>query len=448
MEKDIESYYEKVKENLNSGNLEASAISVRYIAEKITTEYINKFLPAYTYSDTYTKINLLLENEIITKDFANIFHELRQIGNKAAHVNENNLITEEELKRCIQPLRMVIDRYYEDIEEDELARLGLGPLNPIEMDEHENKVYHDLGNREFQNNKQDEKYKMYYDLAVNAYNNKSYIQAEEYYKKCLAINPMSWEAAFYSVYCACCTESVYEKASNMLAECIPNVFYMLKTENADNLTYVHSKALNIIQMCIEYQRALDVAIQNAYMDIPINEKKNYVYSLGRTRATTVYALYNLGNQIEQNFAYDQELMKLAVKAWRIGLYIHADSLHSQIDKEPHKKDMKTMECKVQKYEPSYKAPAASGCYVATAVYGSYDCPEVWTLRRFRDYYLAKSWYGRLFIKIYYSISPKLVSKFKNNIYIKEIVRGRLDLFVEKLKEKGYRNTPYNDKTYN
>lgn len=26
-----------------------------------------------------------------------------------------------------------------------------------------------------------------------------------------------------------------------------------------------------------------------------------------------------------------------------------------------------------------------GCYVATCVYGSYDCPEVWTLRRFRDY---------------------------------------------------------------
>ena len=25
-----------------------------------------------------------------------------------------------------------------------------------------------------------------------------------------------------------------------------------------------------------------------------------------------------------------------------------------------------------------------GCYVATCVYGSYDCPQVWTLRRYRD----------------------------------------------------------------
>ena len=31
-----------------------------------------------------------------------------------------------------------------------------------------------------------------------------------------------------------------------------------------------------------------------------------------------------------------------------------------------------------------------GCYVATAVYGSYDCPQVWTLRRYRDDILAKN----------------------------------------------------------
>ena len=27
--------------------------------------------------------------------------------------------------------------------------------------------------------------------------------------------------------------------------------------------------------------------------------------------------------------------------------------------------------------------SSGGCYIATCVYGSYDCPEVWTLRRFR-----------------------------------------------------------------
>src|SRR5699024_12626084 len=34
-------------------------------------------------------------------------------------------------------------------------------------------------------------------------------------------------------------------------------------------------------------------------------------------------------------------------------------------------------------DPTSPPPApqsSGGCYVATAVYGSYDCPEVWTLR--------------------------------------------------------------------
>ena len=32
-----------------------------------------------------------------------------------------------------------------------------------------------------------------------------------------------------------------------------------------------------------------------------------------------------------------------------------------------------------------KETSSGGCYVATAVYGSYDCPEVWVLRRYRDF---------------------------------------------------------------
>ena len=43
----------------------------------------------------------------------------------------------------------------------------------------------------------------------------------------------------------------------------------------------------------------------------------------------------------------------------------------------------------------------AGCYVATCVYGSYDCPQVWTLRRFRDDTLGSTWYGRTFIRVYY-----------------------------------------------
>ena len=58
-----------------------------------------------------------------------------------------------------------------------------------------------------------------------------------------------------------------------------------------------------------------------------------------------------------------------------------------------------------------------GCYVATAVYGSYDCPSVWILRRFRDNDLANSIFGRVFIHAYYAISPSLVRMFGNTVSV-------------------------------
>lgn len=87
---------------------------------------------------------------------------------------------------------------------------------------------------------------------------------------------------------------------------------------------------------------------------------------------------------------------------------------------------------------------SSGYYIATCVYGSYDCPEVWTLRRFRDYCLDQTWYGRLFIKCYYKISPSIVKWFGDVQWIKGMWKTVLDPMVERLQEKGYEDNYYED----
>ena len=91
--------------------------------------------------------------------------------------------------------------------------------------------------------------------------------------------------------------------------------------------------------------------------------------------------------------------------------------------------------------------AQQGCYVATCVYGSYDCPQVWTLRRYRDDTLGSTWYGRLFIRTYYAISPTLVKWFGNTNWFKKLWKGRLDRIVEKLQSNGVEDTPYIDKQW-
>lgn len=85
-----------------------------------------------------------------------------------------------------------------------------------------------------------------------------------------------------------------------------------------------------------------------------------------------------------------------------------------------------------------------GCYVATCVYGSYDCPEVWVLRRYRDYTLSETWCGRAFIHLYYAISPTIVRLLGNKKWFKDIWKCKLDKKVKKLRYKGYSSTAYTD----
>lgn len=87
-----------------------------------------------------------------------------------------------------------------------------------------------------------------------------------------------------------------------------------------------------------------------------------------------------------------------------------------------------------------------GCYIATAVYGSYDCPQVWILRRYRDNVLAANILGRTFIRTYYSISPYLVKRFSDSKWFIRLWKNQLDAFVQKLQKAGYADTPYTDPT--
>lgn len=81
---------------------------------------------------------------------------------------------------------------------------------------------------------------------------------------------------------------------------------------------------------------------------------------------------------------DEIVADIKAKAWEIGL-VEKDSVVREDSAPDSLKSLK-------------EEHSSGGCYIATAVYGSYDCPEVWTLRRFRDNFLAENWLGRMFIR--------------------------------------------------
>lgn len=84
--------------------------------------------------------------------------------------------------------------------------------------------------------------------------------------------------------------------------------------------------------------------------------------------------------------------------------------------------------------PKQPQPAAKkeGCYIATCVYGSYDCPQVRLLRRFRDESLKKNIPGRIFIRAYYAVSPTLVRRFGSSPSFCAFWRNILDFLIQRL----------------
>ena len=63
-------------------------------------------------------------------------------------------------------------------------------------------------------------------------------------------------------------------------------------------------------------------------------------------------------------------------------------------------------------------------------YGDYNHENVIILRKFRDKILNKYFFGRIFIKVYYKLSPKLVALLKGNVRINSYIKKTLNLFVK------------------
>ena len=70
------------------------------------------------------------------------------------------------------------------------------------------------------------------------------------------------------------------------------------------------------------------------------------------------------------------------------------------------------------------------CFIATAAYGSPYAREIYILRRWRDNSLNTNYFGRLFVKIYYKVSPPIARLVERNKFMKKTVRSFLDIVLK------------------
>lgn len=204
-------------------------------------------------------------------------------------------------------------------------------------------------------------------------------------------------------------------------------------------------------MCYNQTVALYTAAENHYLDIDQEIRAEYRWEFLERTEQIATCLAALPLALDQNFADDAQIVPSKVMALKcaVNVYYRCDNAY-------YAGDIQRYAEMIRAYEPDYQTPSyqsgrgaatSGGCYVATAVYGSYDCPQVWTLRRYRDNILAESFLGRAFIHLYYAVSPALVRWFGDSCLFKRFWRPVLDKMVDRLKRDGIADTPYNDRQW-
>lgn len=81
---------------------------------------------------------------------------------------------------------------------------------------------------------------------------------------------------------------------------------------------------------------------------------------------------------------------------------------------------------------SSNSTSSGGCFIATAVYGSYEAPQVLILRKFRDDQLHSTIWGRSLIRLYYFSSPPIANRLSAYPRLIAATRKLLDAFVRRV----------------
>lgn len=268
--------------------------------------------------------------------------------------------------------------------------------------------------------------------------------AVKYYDLILGIEPNNWEAIFYKAYCGAMGCRIMDIRNSIVKfnNCLGSVVRLLKENEKES--DVEVKIAEIMTKTMEIILILVNSYQKHYDNIGSSIRNNYNQEYIDTQLAGRNALETLFDLLIKYFPDVKFVKEEAVALLESANVLHIRCYSFFANKPVNLQAIHDRTNRIKQYNSNYEEPKIGGCYIATCVYGSYNCSQVWVLRRYRDNKLANSWHGRLFIKIYYSISPTLVRLFGNKKWFKNLFKKRLDRMVEKLKKEGYEDTPYND----
>ena len=308
----------------------------------------------------------------------------------------------------------------------------------------------------------------YYRLARRAAADNNARDAAKYYDLIRQEDANSWEAQYYAVYYSIVSHTTVGEiaaAADLLQNTTLTVFSMIEANATPDDASSRIEAAKSLELVANDSRKL-------FINMFQSAKSNVLYFLSDDAVLHSFFFDNTiklcmafrntaGGLLKYSIIDYDRLYPIYIKQLKADNKMLADgwNIYVENSKAANEKTLSIVEDmldlnfkQIKKADDSYskpklKFPKLKGCYVATAIYGSYDCPQVWTLRRYRDYTLAESWYGRAFIHTYYAISPTLVKWFGDTQWFRNMWKPKLDKMVERLNRDGVADTPYQDRQW-
>ena len=313
-----------------------------------------------------------------------------------------------------------------------------------------------------------EKLQNYYQLARRAAADNSVKDAAKYYDLIRQEDANSWEAQYYAVYFDILSDTKIGEilnASYLLQNTANTVLSMIEAQanpDDDNSRSEAARAVVAVANDTEhlFVTMFEAAKSNASKFSDTDEVLNSFFFddtlklcmafNGAAKEVLKYSIIDFENIYPVYIEQLEKENEILADGWN---FYAKNSKLANVDSRNIVVKMIDMNNEIiKKHDSTYSSPglhapkaSSGGCYVATAVYGSYDCPQVWTLRRYRDDVLAETWYGRAFIRAYYAISPTMVKWFGDADWFRGITKPTLDRKVRKLNQNGVADTPYTDR---